>query len=158
MDINGSVIEIGKRKTKKYQVTLVYLRDHMLQQHRMNEDENDDLDDAHAYRYEVFARSLKEAIDLAQEMDFVVKAEAMSNYPQILPEGQFTKETVKEFAEWLEDKQMIARWLLVNPTSIQASLIKDEETLNVLTEDNVIKHMKSMPDDIEDFLKNREEE
>ena len=56
-----------------------------------------------------------------------------------------------------DDKGLFSDWILLEPTAIQASLIDDEDELNTLTENAVIKHTNHMSDEIEDFLRDTKE-
>ena len=151
--MHGHLIEVQNRPLKKYQVQISYFR-YQIFDNVDDDDKELDIENGIANRYEVEASSLEQAIARAIKVDTVIKAETMTRYPGMLPdEDEFDRETVLKFAEFLDDKGLFQDWMLIEPTAIQASLIEDEDELNTLTENAVIKHTNDMSDDIEDFLR-----
>ena len=150
--MHGHLIEVQNKPLKKYQVQISYFRYQMFD--NVDDDKELDIENGIANRYEVEASSLEQAIARAIKVDTVIKAETMTRYPGMLPdEDEFDRETVLKFAEFLDDKGLFQDWMLIEPTAIQASLIEDEDELNTLTENAVIKHTNDMSDEIEDFLR-----
>jgi len=151
--MHGHLIEVQNKPLKKYQVQISYFR-YQIFDNVDDDDKELDIENGIANRYEVEASSLEQAIARAIKVDTVIKAETMTRYPGMLPdEDEFDRETVLKFAEFLDDKGLFQDWMLIEPTAIQASLIEDEDELNTLTENAVIKHTNDMSDDIEDFLR-----
>ena len=151
--MHGHLIEVQNRPLKKYQVQISYFR-YQIFDNVDDDDKELDIENGIANRYEVEASSLEQAIARAIKVDTVIKAETMTRYPGMLPdEDEFDRETVLKFAEFLDDKGLFQDWMLIEPTAIQASLIEDEDELNTLTENAVIKHTNDMSDEIEDFLR-----
>ena len=154
--MHGHLIKVQNKPLKKYQVQISYFRQQVFE--KIDDDAELDIENGISNRYEVEASSLEQAIAKAIKIDTVVKAETMSRYPGILPdEDEFDKETVLKFAEFLDDKGLFSDWVLLEPTTIQASLIDDEDELNTLTENAVMKHTNHMSDEIEDFLRDTKE-
>lgn len=154
--MHGHLIEVKTKPLKKYQVQISYFREHMFD--KIEDNSPLDIENGVSLRYEVEASSLEQAIAKAIKVDTVVKAEEMTRYPVMLPdEDQFDRELVLKFADFLDNKGLFSDWMFLEPTSIQASLISDEDDLNTLTENAVIKHTNKMGDDIEDFLRDTEE-
>ncbi len=154
--MHGHLIKVQNKPLKKYQVQISYFRHQVFE--KIDNNKELDIENGIANRYEVEASSLEQAIAKAIKIDTVVKAETMTRYPGILPdEDEFDKETVLKFAEFLDNKGLFSDWILLEPTAIQASLIDDEDELNTLTENAVIKHTNHMSDEIEDFLRDTEE-
>ena len=151
--MHGHLIEVQNKPLKKYQVQISYFR-YQIFDNVDDDDKELDIENGIANRYEVEASSLEQAIARAIKIDTVIKAETMTRYPGMLPdEDEFDRETVLKFAEFLDDKGLFQDWMLIEPTAIQASLIEDEDELNTLTENAVIKHTNDMSDEIEDFLR-----
>jgi len=151
--MHGHLIEVQNKPLKKYQVQISYFR-YQIFDNVDDDDKELDIENGIANRYEVEASSLEQAIARAIKVDTVIKAETMTRYPGMLPdEDEFDRETVLKFAEFLDDKGLFQDWMLIEPTAIQASLIEDEDELNTLTENAVIKHTNDMSDEIEDFLR-----
>ena len=151
--MHGHLIEVQNKPLKKYQVQISYFR-YQIFDNVDDDDKELDIENGIANRYEVEASSLEQAIARAIKVDGVIKAETMTRYPNMLPdEDEFDRETVLKFAEFLDDKGLFQDWMLIEPTAIQASLIEDEDELNTLTENAVIKHTNDMSDEIEDFLR-----
>lgn len=154
--MHGHLIKVQTKPLKKYQVQISYFRQQMFD--KIDDNAELDIENGINNRYEVEATSLEQAIARAIKVDTVVKAETMARYPGILPdEDEFDKETVLKFAEFLDNKGLFQDWILLEPTAIQASLIKDEDELNTLTENAVIEHTSHMSDEIEDFLRDTKE-
>ena len=154
--MHGHLIKVQTKPLKKYQVQISYFRQQVFD--KIDDNKELDIENGIANRYEVEASSLEQAIAKAIKIDTVVKAETITRYPGILPdEDRFDRETVLKFAEFLDDKGLFSDWILLEPTAIQASLIDDEDQLNTLTENAVMKHTSNMSDEIEDFLRDTEE-
>lgn len=154
--MHGHEIEITNKPLKKYQVQISYFRNQLFD--KIDDDTEIDMENGTVNRYKVEASSLEQAIARAIKIDTVIKAESITRYPGILPdEDEFDRETVLKFAEFLDDKGLFNDWVLLEPTAIQASLVADEDALNTLTENAVIKHTSHMSDEIEDFLRDTKE-
>ena len=99
-----------------------------------------------------------EAIDRAWQVLMVMKAELVTGYPLVLEEiddDDVTYQSLNSFRAFLIDKNIIKKWMLLEPMGMQACLLSDEERLKDFTADVVYSEMKNTVSDVEDFLKDK---
>jgi hypothetical protein len=146
-------IHADKRETKDYTVTIAFItNDGHDDKNHMPEDS-----DPLVYHLIIPAESTMQAIQRGMEIVTITKAEQMTDFlpghPLVGDKESLTMEEIEMIRE-ISLKEMIFRdWLSIEPTSIQCHLTSDEDRLFDLTQVNISKVQERIGDDVEEFLK-----
>jgi hypothetical protein len=147
-----SELTIKKQKRKHYKVVVAYAG---FDSH--GDKLGDSYDEPQIINCCVDAVSPIEAVNLAMTMVNQSRAEVMLMFWEGNPlaEGKesFTIDELIKMVELTEQVGVMQQWMNIQPTSIQVHLADDEKELRKMTEDNVISHMNSTADEVENYLK-----
>jgi transcription initiation factor TFIID subunit TAF12 len=147
-----------KRDMHKYYIVANYMADDSVNDKTFIPDDNDG---RHMiYRVEVWADSLINAVNRGMEIVTHARAETMADYinsnPMYLEKDTYTRQDIEDIYEQAVEIGLFQNWLAMQPTSIQANRVDDEDKLIDMTVDNVMHHATHIGDDAEDFLKEQD--
>jgi hypothetical protein len=147
-----------KRDINKYYIVANYMAEDS------NDDKSfipDDNDGRHTvYRVEVWSDSLINAINRGMEIITHARAEQMADYinsnPMYADQDTYTRQDIEDIYDQAVEIGLFQSWLALQPTSIQANRKEDEDKLIDMTVNNVIHHTSHIGDDVEEFLKEQD--
>ena len=147
-----------KRDMNKYYIVVNYMAEDS------NDDKSfipDDNDGRHTvYRVEVWSDSLINAINRGMEIITHARAETMADYinsnPMYADQDTYTRQDIEDIYDQAVEIGLFQSWLALQPTSIQANREEDEDKLIDMTLNNVIHHTSHIGDDVEEFLKEQD--
>lgn len=139
MQFHGTHIDVRSRPMSDYIVEFAFILDANAENADMN----------HVYRIEVKAVSMIDAINVAQDILVVEKANTFQGF---LESGQASDDmTVDEIKNQQQD--IMRAWILDDPSAIQVFTKDNIDMLRNVTEKNVMDSMENISDEVEEFLK-----
>jgi len=139
MEFHGTHIDVRSRPMSDYIVEFAFILDA----------DSDNADANHLYRIEVKAVSMIDAINVAQDILVVEKANTFQGF---LESGQASDDmTVDEIKNQQQD--IMRAWILDDPSAIQVFTKDNIDMLRNVTEKNVMDSMENISDEVEEFLK-----
>lgn len=139
MQFHGTHIDVRSRPVSDYIVEFAFILD--------ADTENADLN--HVYRIEVKAVSMIDAINVAQDILVVEKANTFQGFLESEQAAEnVTAEQIKN-----EQQDIMRAWILDDPTAIQVFTKDSIDMLRNVTEQSVMENMENISDEVEEFLK-----
>jgi len=139
MQFHGTHIDVRSRPMSDYIVEFAFILDA----------DADNADMNHVYRIEVKAVSMIDAINVAQDILVVEKANTFQGF---LDSGQASDNMSADDIK--DEKQDIMRaWILDDPSAIQVFTKDSIDMLRNVTEQSVMENMENISDEVEEFLK-----
>ena len=149
-----------KREQHKYYVVANYLGADSNDDKKYQRVDNEEADQV--YRAEVYADSLVHAISRGMEIINHARAEIMCDYITSHPiygqQDTYTREELDNIYEEACRIGLFQHWLAVQPTSIQANRVDDEDILIDMTVNSVYHEVSHISDEVEDFLKEQDDD
>ena len=155
-----SLIEVNVNRDQEYHVVISYFMSEVgkkLFQGPMTLNNHDPEDEVMVTTYSVMASSMMDAIRRAEEIDKARKMEAITGFFEVIAdkseEVPFTAEVLSDFRQFMIKEQNFADYFLTEPTSITAVLAKNMEMCQERSTNNILKDKLNIGDDIENWLK-----
>ena len=161
------LIEVQPKILRKYYVTLTWFMKDIADSLfgldlQMDVDSDDDVE-VISTKYEVLAMTITEAINQAKLIDGARKMEMISGYHNVIylasEDGKcdYDYETIESFRKYMIDENHFTGFFLTDPTSISAYLADNEELVKNQTINNVMEQSDNIGDNMENWLKNRDD-
>jgi len=139
MQFHGTHIDVRSRPMSDYIVEFAFILDA----------DADNADMNHVYRIEVKAVSMIDAINVAQDILVVEKANTFQGFLESEQAAEnVTAEQIKN-----EQQDIMRAWILDDPTAIQVFTKDSIDMLRNVTEQSVMENMENISDEVEEFLK-----
>lgn len=142
-------IEVIEQDRKVYSVQIAYS---IIDSHK---DKPDCYHEPDVWQIDIQATNSVEAIVNAKKILDISRAEIMTDvFTGILdPNDKYSLDDIKQVLEHAEHVGTFKSWLMMEPTSIQCTLLEDIEKLKNMTISNLNKQMSGVGDEAEDYLK-----
>ena len=142
-------IEVIEQDTRVYSVQIAYS---IIDSHG---DKPDCYHEPDVWQIDIKATNSVEAIVNAKKILDIHRAEIMTDvFTGVMdPNGKYSLDDIKQVLQHAEHAGTFKSWLMMEPTSIQCTLLEDIQKLKDMTLSNLSNEISSVGDKAEDYLK-----